>query len=220
MKKISTFCLRTLPLIGIALGFATAVRADQALVIGVNQYTALRPGSNLEGCVNDAKRMKAVFEKYGFTVNLLTDKDATKEGVMNAIKQLSAVKPDVLFCHDPNESNEDHNQLGKASIIAASHTECFTGPDEEPRYCREIYKYTTGWQSQGFTPDTIDQVKRAYRLLLLSKLNTSRALVQIEQDPTLTSPEVTYLVDFIRSSSRGVILRRPARRTEELVSEE
>ncbi len=79
---------------------------------------------------------------------------------------------------------------------------------------------TIGLSRRGFTPDTIEQLKRAYRYLLLSKLNTSRALTQIEQDPTLTSPEVTYLVDFIRSSPRGVILRRPTRRTEEMVAEE
>jgi UDP-N-acetylglucosamine acyltransferase len=79
---------------------------------------------------------------------------------------------------------------------------------------------TIGLSRRGFTPDTIEQLKRAYRYLLLSKLNTSRALVQIEQDPALTSPEVAYLVDFIRSSPRGVILRRPTRRTEELVAEE
>jgi hypothetical protein len=41
-------------------------------------------------------------------------------------------------------------------------------------------------------------------------------------DTTLTSPEVRYLVDFIRTSQRGVILRRPIRRftTEELVADE
>jgi UDP-N-acetylglucosamine acyltransferase len=81
---------------------------------------------------------------------------------------------------------------------------------------------TIGLSRRGFTPDTIEQLKRAYRYLLLSKLNTSRALVQIEHDPTLTSPEIRYLVDFIRTSQRGVILRRPIRRfsTEELVAEE
>jgi hypothetical protein len=31
---------------------------------------------------------------------------------------------------------------------------------------------------------------------------------------------VKYLVDFIRSSQRGVILRRPTRRAEELVADE
>ena len=41
-----------------------------------------------------------------------------------------------------------------------------------------------------------------------------------QQDVTLTSPEVRYLVDFIRTSQRGVILRRPTRRAEELVADE
>jgi UDP-N-acetylglucosamine acyltransferase len=81
---------------------------------------------------------------------------------------------------------------------------------------------TIGLRRREFTPDTIEQLNRAYRYLLLSKLNTSRALAQIEHDATLTSPEVRYLVDFIRSSQRGVILRRPMRRynTEELVTDE
>ena len=80
---------------------------------------------------------------------------------------------------------------------------------------------TIGLQRRGFTVDTIEQLKRAYRYLLMSKLNTSRALIKIEQDPTLTSPEVRYLVDFIRQSKRGVILRKPTRRlAEELVADE
>jgi UDP-N-acetylglucosamine acyltransferase len=78
---------------------------------------------------------------------------------------------------------------------------------------------TIGLTRRGFDIDTIEQLRRAYRYLVLSKLNTSRALVQIEQDPTLTSPEVRYLVEFIQSSQRGVILRRP-RRADELVADE
>jgi UDP-N-acetylglucosamine acyltransferase len=79
---------------------------------------------------------------------------------------------------------------------------------------------TIGLSRRGFTPDTISQLKHAYRYLIQSKLNTTRALARIDQDPSLSSPEVRYLVDFIRSSRRGVILRRPARRTEELVADE
>jgi UDP-N-acetylglucosamine acyltransferase len=81
---------------------------------------------------------------------------------------------------------------------------------------------TIGLSRRGFTPDTIEQLKQAYRYLLLSKLNTTRALHQIDHDPKLSSPEVRYLVDFIKSSQRGVILRRPIRRfsTEELVADE
>ncbi|MEQ1757901.1 MAG: acyl-ACP--UDP-N-acetylglucosamine O-acyltransferase [Vicinamibacterales bacterium] len=79
---------------------------------------------------------------------------------------------------------------------------------------------TIGLARRGFTMDTITQLRQAYRYLLQSKLNTSRALTQIEQDPTLVAPEVRYLVDFIRSSVRGVILRRPTRRAEEVVADE
>jgi UDP-N-acetylglucosamine acyltransferase len=79
---------------------------------------------------------------------------------------------------------------------------------------------TIGLSRRGFSADTISQLKQAYRYLIQSKLNTTRALARIDQDPVLSSPEVRYLVDFIRGSRRGVILRRPARRTEELVADE
>jgi UDP-N-acetylglucosamine acyltransferase len=79
---------------------------------------------------------------------------------------------------------------------------------------------TIGLIRRGFSEDTLGKLKRAYRYLLVSRLNTSRALREIEQDDTLACPEVTYLVDFIRGSQRGVILRRPTRRTEEMVADE
>jgi UDP-N-acetylglucosamine acyltransferase len=79
---------------------------------------------------------------------------------------------------------------------------------------------TIGLQRRGFTPNTITQLRHAYRYLLQSKLNTTRALAQIEQDASLTAAEVRYMVDFIRSSQRGVILRRAGRRAEELVADE
>jgi UDP-N-acetylglucosamine acyltransferase len=79
---------------------------------------------------------------------------------------------------------------------------------------------TIGLARRGFSPETIGQLKRAYRYLLMSKLHTARALAAIEHDPTLTDPEVQHLVDFIRSSRRGVILRKPSRRAEEMVVDE
>jgi UDP-N-acetylglucosamine acyltransferase len=79
---------------------------------------------------------------------------------------------------------------------------------------------TIGLQRRGFTPSTITQLRQAYRYLLQSKLNTTRALAQIEQDSALSAPEVRYMVDFIRSSQRGVILRKAGRRAEELVADE
>ena len=79
---------------------------------------------------------------------------------------------------------------------------------------------TIGLSRRGFTPETIAQLRHAYRYLLQSKLNTTRALAQIEQDESLSAAEVRYLVEFIRTSQRGVILRRPTRRAEDLVADE
>lgn len=79
---------------------------------------------------------------------------------------------------------------------------------------------TIGLMRRGFTDDVVGKLKRAFRYLLQSRLNTTRALQQIEQDATLTCPEVQYLIDFIRTSQRGPLLRRPTRRTEEMVADE
>jgi len=76
---------------------------------------------------------------------------------------------------------------------------------------------TIGLIRRGFSQDTITKLRRAYRVLLHA--NTSRALAQIERDPALQSPEVAYVVNFIRTSKRGVGLRRPSRRVEEVVDE-
>ena len=79
---------------------------------------------------------------------------------------------------------------------------------------------TIGLMRRGFTEETLSKLKRAYRYLLVSKLTTSRALRQIEEDDSLNCPEVQYLVEFVRSSARGVILRRATRRAEEMVTED
>jgi UDP-N-acetylglucosamine acyltransferase len=77
---------------------------------------------------------------------------------------------------------------------------------------------TIGLVRRGFAPETIAKLKQAFRYLL--QLNTTRALERIAADPDVRCPEVDYLVEFIRSSKRGVILRRPSRRLEELVADE
>jgi UDP-N-acetylglucosamine acyltransferase len=73
---------------------------------------------------------------------------------------------------------------------------------------------------RGFTPEVVTRLRHAYRYLLLSKLNTTRALATIENDPELQCAEVQYLVDFIRGSKRGVILRRASRRLEDVSPDE
>ena len=57
-------------------------------------------------------------------------------------------------------------------------------------------------------------VKYSYRYLMQSKLNTTQAVAKIAGDPALKCPEVDNLVDFIRTASRGVILRRSGKAAE------
>ena len=79
---------------------------------------------------------------------------------------------------------------------------------------------TIGLMRRGFPPDVVTKLRRSFRYLLQSKLNTSAALQRIEEDPTLQCNDVQYLLDFIRTSQRGVILRRATRRAEEVLVDE
>ena len=76
---------------------------------------------------------------------------------------------------------------------------------------------TIGLMRRGVASDVVTKLKRTFRYLLQSKLNTTGALRRIEQDRSLACEEVRYLVEFVRTSQRGVILRRATRRTEEEV---
>jgi UDP-N-acetylglucosamine acyltransferase len=74
--------------------------------------------------------------------------------------------------------------------------------------CRVYGLNTIGLMRRGFNDSALRKLKRAYRFLLQSKLNATQALQRIESEPSLASPEVEYLVSFIRTASRGVILKR------------
>ena len=63
---------------------------------------------------------------------------------------------------------------------------------------------TTGMKRRGYSPAVINALHRAFHLLLSSKLNTSQALEKIREEIN-ESAEVDLLVEFILSSSRGVI---------------
>ena len=57
--------------------------------------------------------------------------------------------------------------------------------------------------------EPIAAIRQAYRVLLQSRLNTTEALARLELETQ--PPEVTALVDFIRTARRGVILKRGRR---------
>jgi UDP-N-acetylglucosamine acyltransferase len=69
---------------------------------------------------------------------------------------------------------------------------------------RPIEVNTVGLVRRGFSEETLNTLRKAYRLLYLSDLNTTQAVERIRQDLD-TSDEIEHLVDFIESSSRGII---------------
>ncbi len=69
---------------------------------------------------------------------------------------------------------------------------------------------TLGLTRRGFSAEAIASIRHAYRVLLQSHLNTTEALARLEAEPM--TEEVRIVVHFIRSSKRGVVLKRATRR--------
>jgi len=60
-----------------------------------------------------------------------------------------------------------------------------------------------GLERKGFTKEQLAAIRRAFRLLLQSKLNTTQAVAAIRKEGL--TPEVEVILKFIETSSRGVI---------------
>jgi UDP-N-acetylglucosamine acyltransferase len=61
-----------------------------------------------------------------------------------------------------------------------------------------------GLQRKGIPQDSIDQLKRVYRILFRSDMNTGDALKEAKKGEW-TAPEVATLIKFIETSERGFI---------------
>jgi UDP-N-acetylglucosamine acyltransferase len=59
-----------------------------------------------------------------------------------------------------------------------------------------------GLERRGFTPERLKTLQKAFRLLLVSKLNTTQAVERIKE---LEGDDAALLVQFIERSHRGVI---------------
>jgi UDP-N-acetylglucosamine acyltransferase len=64
---------------------------------------------------------------------------------------------------------------------------------------------SVGLQRNGFSPELVGELKRAYRLFFRSELNITQALEQARQELTM-SPEVQAFVDFVDDSQRGIVV--------------
>jgi UDP-N-acetylglucosamine acyltransferase len=72
-----------------------------------------------------------------------------------------------------------------------------------PRETRCYGANTVGLERNGFSPDRIQPIEQAYRLLLRSKLNTTQAVEEMRG--TLShSADVLNMIRFIESAERGI----------------
>ena len=90
------------------------------------------------------------------------------------------------------------------------------GPDFLPSLQKEliavISKYVdinpddikVGLERHGFDPEALKLIKDAYRILYRSKLNLQQA-VELMQLELPVGPELDRLLEFLQTSSRGVI---------------
>ncbi|HUC53046.1 MAG TPA: acyl-ACP--UDP-N-acetylglucosamine O-acyltransferase [Candidatus Cybelea sp.] len=63
---------------------------------------------------------------------------------------------------------------------------------------------TIGLERKGFSPERLQALKRAYRLLVRSKMNTSQALAEMRKSLG-ASADVQELIKFIESAERGIV---------------
>lgn len=83
-------------------------------------------------------------------------------------------------------------------------------PQDVPPYCRaagnppKLYGLNSvGLERRGFSEEVRKALKQTYRLLFQSGLNVSQGLARAEEEaPSI--PEVRHLLNFIRSSERGI----------------
>jgi UDP-N-acetylglucosamine acyltransferase len=110
--------------------------------------------------------------------------------------QLGAFCPVHQFC-----------RIGKYSYIAAHTVITQDVPPFSkivaPRGTRCYGVNSVGLERQGFSPERVEFIEKAYRLLLRSKLNTTQALEKMRG--TLSqSEDVLSLIRFVESAERGL----------------
>jgi UDP-N-acetylglucosamine acyltransferase len=63
---------------------------------------------------------------------------------------------------------------------------------------------TIGLQRKGIPKDSVEELKKVYRILFRSQLNTGDALAKVREE-RWAAPEVAVLIGFIESAERGFI---------------
>ena len=62
-----------------------------------------------------------------------------------------------------------------------------------------------GLQRNGFSPETISELKKAYRMFFRGEMNITQALLAARRELSM-NPEVKAFVDFVDESQRGIVV--------------
>ena len=94
-------------------------------------------------------------------------------------------------------------ELGQLAVILIAWALVGKWFAEKSWYRSRIGLNSIGLKRAGFSPETRDKIKHAYKVLYHSKLNTRNALAALkaENDP---SAEVQGIIRFFEESERGV----------------
>ncbi|MGC4047941.1 MAG: caspase family protein [Armatimonas sp.] len=178
-----------LSVLGIIALTGAAQAADQALVIGVNKYPGLRPGSDLNGCVPDAQLMKTELEAYNFQVTIITDEQATKQGILTAISELKGKvsgndKVVIYFAGHGTTDGAD------AAILPNDAKDAGEGSDIKTK---ELY-------------DAVEGIQTASRTLILDSCHSGG---MIPMSARAKGVRVLKPRFYVRTKKRNVIAMKP-----------
>lgn len=109
-------------------------------------------------------------------------------------------------------------KIGKLSIISGfSGTRQDIPPysitDGRPAIVRGVNR--VGLRRRGFSRDQIENLKKAFRIIWFEKLNLSQAIEKVQQEVNMDE-HVEHLIDFIKTSKRGVIIKREQEKFENM----
>ena len=94
-----------------------------------------------------------------------------------------------------------HAYIGGGSLVRKD-IPPFTKAAREPLAYAGIN--SVGLKRRGFTVDRINEIQDTYRYIFLKGLNNTKALEVVELEVP-QSPERDYIIDFIRTSERGIM---------------
>ena len=134
----------------------------RALCIGIDAYAGR---NRLGGCVNDTKKWSKFFTDRKFQVTVLTDQQATFDGIVTAIKTLidSAVSGDIVAIHFsghgtrvPDTSKQEVDGKDEALVPIDFGTKGFIvddliGPCKTPPSVTSRKRNPTAWGSRAMS---------------------------------------------------------------------